>query len=1034
MSFFNKKDKDKKTSPIFSKSLNFKKTSSLGKTSGFSKPTGNFFSRLKKLSKKDIALVAAGVGTLALAPVAEYYLSKPAGENPLTSRFGNRGTIGDSSIYEPGINSLSVGSPDGAGDVVTPLSVRDPLSLIRGASKAPEAPSAPPSNYRDTLKNVAKNSFSAASKSAGAPTVIPRMQGGLRTMSSFAGSGGTRTSGKIPKGKMLADAKNASSKAARRSMTGPKASADYRGVSSNPKRSSKGAMEDLRNRAGKSAGHFSGGSATDAVDKAAADAVNIGGSGGLGQGEGSKDDKYKGPSNSSLKNFRNRGARKKTLAEELEDEREKKKLEWEMFKKYEICKQIVQSFLDKVVKEGIMGPIGTAIADATKGILGYGPRPPSLCWIPIGKDGKPSGSVDDCFDRGSIGIPIVSGGKQSTSGTTLLDSCLCGKGSSPVRGDEFGKEKSAEGSTNQLIVDPQVESAYKEFDIHLRNTVNAVIEGENNIDDMEKLEPHFDTVHIGINGLNDVVNSGVLPNLEALAREYDKVVVKSENKLRTSETIHARAKDRVHVFISQMDNIVGNIENLKGKVSKGRERVLPRKQRDTIRKAAIQEKQRIVGNMVGYTRLLKSDKAKYRFYSQKTKKLRSGRESMYEALQSANAYANAIKENEMNLSLPEQFKQMTARPENSTMASSKGFRDAAGNEAPFKTIIKKRGISWDKLFEKDHEFNADETVKIENEEWGEIEKQLKMDKIPTDNSRLDNFVSNGMRCVSLKEGVDNLYLSIETTDNRSNVINLNISSATKHLVSLGVRPCYFDNTCGDTTSPAVTPKPETKPESGSSSGNTNAFDNNRPSGGSEPKPETESGAGELSAFKKEKDRVMEHTEVVMDNADRYIADTDGAGGRLGCKSNGCNKARDNAMAHSHRMGKIREEISLLSSQDASSEKVKEKRLKALQEEFNKENRAFYGTPIKEINAKKCVNNNDSKSGMYFALACSRVPNRLHRTVSITNKTYNVTNVVIVVNQGSLIGDNTFVITLNNGKKYEAEIKGNKWKIVKELKK
>ena len=67
--------------------------------------------------------------------------------------------------------------------------------------------------------------------------------------------------------------------------------------------------------------------------------------GGMGQGDGSKDDKYKGPSNSSLKNSMSRGSRKKTLAEELDEERQKKALEWEMFKKYEIRKQIVQSFL-----------------------------------------------------------------------------------------------------------------------------------------------------------------------------------------------------------------------------------------------------------------------------------------------------------------------------------------------------------------------------------------------------------------------------------------------------------------------------------------------------------------------------------------------------------------------------------------------------------------------------------------------------------------------------------------------------------------
>ena len=366
MSYFNKKDKDKKISPILPKASGFRTTSSLGRSSMFSKPAGSFLSKLKKLSKKDIAMVLVGVSTLALAPVAEYYLSKPASENLLTPGFGDRGKAGSASIYEPGINSLSVGSPDGAGDVVTPLSVRDPLSLIRGASKPPSAaPLAPPPKYRDTLKNVAKNSFSRATKKAGAPVVIPRMQGGLRSMGSFAGAGGSRTSGKIAAGKMLADAKKASSKASSRTMAKPKG-ADFRGVASSPKGSSKDAMESLRARAGQSANHFSDGRATTGLDKAAKDAVELAGRGGSGQGSGNG---YKGPSGSQSKNSHSRGGHKKSHEQEMAEKLAEAKQDFWKLYPYEVAKDISKMAIDNIVGKGIFEPLGANVAKLTTNYL-----------------------------------------------------------------------------------------------------------------------------------------------------------------------------------------------------------------------------------------------------------------------------------------------------------------------------------------------------------------------------------------------------------------------------------------------------------------------------------------------------------------------------------------------------------------------------------------------------------------------------------------------------------------------------------------
>lgn len=468
MSYFGKKNKDKKISPAFlNTSSVFKKTSSLGKTSSFSKTAGGFIGRLKNLSKKDIAMVVVGIGTLAIAPVAEHFLSKPTNDNLLTSGFGSREPIGSASIYEPGINSLSVGSPGGIGDVVTPLSVRDPLSLIIGAKKkAPvKAPAAPPSKYRDTLKDVAKNSFSSASRSAGAPVVIPKMQGGLRSMGSFMGSGGTRTSGIIPKGSILNSAKKASSKTARRSAAGAKASADYKGVSSTPKGSSKDTYEQLRNKAGRSAGHFTDGSAVTGVDKAAAEAVNIKGAG--SRGYGGKGDKTKGPSNSSIKNSRSRSG--ETLAEMAAKQRQQKALEWEFYKKYDIKKQIFELAMTNIVGKGVFEPLGELASRSMKKALGLGSSPPTLygCY-------KCDKENEDgiCLKWKSIRPPTT----DEQTWTNWLNKELCDD-VRPVSAKESGSETVAE-TEPEVIADENSDKSFDNIDVYFVSAINGAKESQ----------------------------------------------------------------------------------------------------------------------------------------------------------------------------------------------------------------------------------------------------------------------------------------------------------------------------------------------------------------------------------------------------------------------------------------------------------------------------------------------------------------------------------------------------------------------------
>lgn len=351
MNFYNDDEKKAGAPVIPGAASPFKKTSAFGKSPMFSRAAGSIFDRLKNLSRKDMAFVGIGLSILVMAPVAEYMMNQPeAAPSMEGSGFGSRD---GKAPLDTGFGSLSAGSSDGAGEVITPLSSRDPSSLILGAQPAqpPAAPyTPPPTSFRDSVKEVARESFSAATKSAGAPTPIPKMGSMLRGMSSFSDSGGSSTRGSLSGGKIMDTAQSAPNKAAKRSMVGPVAMAGYKGVASNtPNSASKGAFEKLRNQADKSAGYFSGGSAMNSLDKAAAEAVNVGagggGAGGLGDGE-----KTGKTGNSSVKGYDRNMNPKETLEEMAAKQRMQKALEWEFFKKYEIPKQIINAVVGEVAK------------------------------------------------------------------------------------------------------------------------------------------------------------------------------------------------------------------------------------------------------------------------------------------------------------------------------------------------------------------------------------------------------------------------------------------------------------------------------------------------------------------------------------------------------------------------------------------------------------------------------------------------------------------------------------------------------------
>jgi len=403
----------------------FNKISSFGKSPAFSKAAGSIMDKLKNLSKKDLAFVTVGLGVLVMAPVAEYMMSKPVGPDQLAPGFGVRSEGGSGALYEPGINALSQGSPDGSGEVITPLSARDPASLILGAPSSQPIAAAqtslpPKTDYRDSMKDSARAAFNQASRSAGVPTVIPKMQSSLRALGSFGGEG-SRTSGSLSGGKILDSARGASGKAASRSMVGPVATAGYKGVSASLNSASKGAFEKLRGQADKAAGNFNGGSSISSLDKAAADSVDLG-KGLGGSGGGSEGEKYRAATGTSIRDSKS-ASDKETLAELLAKNAALKAQEWEFYKKYEIPKKIIEAML-----AGFNGVLTEAVKGATESLFGMNSAPAAerFCWSPA--NNLASTDPSDCRTYGAIGDPFLKDKGEKSTNTQLPPgrSCACG--------------------------------------------------------------------------------------------------------------------------------------------------------------------------------------------------------------------------------------------------------------------------------------------------------------------------------------------------------------------------------------------------------------------------------------------------------------------------------------------------------------------------------------------------------------------------------------------------------------------------------
>ncbi|MBI4656503.1 MAG: hypothetical protein HY746_07145 [Elusimicrobia bacterium] len=439
MNYFKNDDEDKGGAPLVRPA--FKKTGPLN----LGKAALSLKERIKSLSKKDIAFVLVGLSVLVMAPVVEYFVSKPSKDNLLTPGFGSRDASDAAAIYEPGIHGLSAGSPDGTGEVITPLSARDPLSLILGPKTPTPAPAPTGMDLKDAVKDMAKSAYTEASKAAPMPTPVPKLQASLRGFGSFFGGGdSTRTAG-LSGGQIIGTAKKASSKSTDRTLLSPTAMPGYRGVASNiPNAASKGAYEKLRNMADRAAGHMPGGSATLSLEKAAADSVKADPAAG-GDGWGAKGDKIDRPSGSSIRDYKSSSIPdecSKSLAAKLACKAAEREADFQEWLDHGIKKDIIQTMLDSIVKDGIIKPIGELVKGTTEDLLGMGPPPPSFCWQPANYN--PSTGAwnppaipdkpwsENCKVYGAVPYKYFPGGKDKAGGDLL--NCLCGYGSKPTVG------------------------------------------------------------------------------------------------------------------------------------------------------------------------------------------------------------------------------------------------------------------------------------------------------------------------------------------------------------------------------------------------------------------------------------------------------------------------------------------------------------------------------------------------------------------------------------------------------------------------
>ncbi len=331
------------------------------------------FDRLKQFKKKDLAFILAGLGTLFMAPLAEHFMMAPEnGDHTMQKGWGGgSGNAGGnmfgngSSPYENGNNSIAQGGAiGGAGDIITPLNVRDPSALVMGpgGTQQPNAgsvtpptapPTAPPSNsedLKDALKASASRGLGEAVKKA--PLPIPKIAvggSGLRGLG-VAGGGSSASGGMAP----LSSGNLGTAGTGGGGLNLVRSNPNFRGAAG-PRGNGPQGLDGTK-RAGQNAGDaFSRtGSALSGLNAAASEQIPTGGSGFNGGGQGGAGANDKNPGGSGAGGSKSVGESlafieaKERMMENLKLEFEKRKLKDPELLMYGIRNEVVKAAALKV--------------------------------------------------------------------------------------------------------------------------------------------------------------------------------------------------------------------------------------------------------------------------------------------------------------------------------------------------------------------------------------------------------------------------------------------------------------------------------------------------------------------------------------------------------------------------------------------------------------------------------------------------------------------------------------------------------------
>jgi hypothetical protein len=338
---------------------------------------------------------------------------------------------------------------------------------------------------RDSVADIAKKSFSEATKSSPAPFIPPRMSATLRGASSFfSGGEGSRTFSTLSSGRIIKEAKSASTQTQKKSLIGAQSIPGYKGVASESNSVNKGAFEKLRTAADKAAGYFSGADAKESLEKAASSSLNPSASEGFGAlRDGGRNTN---PSGSSLRgsfSFSPGDPCRGSIEAQLACENARKANEFKNWLKYDLPKSIIQSAVDNIINKGIFGPIGEKVANTTKSMLN--PQPPSpppaqkYCWITATKKIPLTINKDN---NGNIQIiPPVSISDCPCGLLTTEPYPECGGGSSgsgTSGGQSNSSTASPSGGGGSTSASGEIDLELKNYDALLKKAIESANKGE----------------------------------------------------------------------------------------------------------------------------------------------------------------------------------------------------------------------------------------------------------------------------------------------------------------------------------------------------------------------------------------------------------------------------------------------------------------------------------------------------------------------------------------------------------------------------